>query len=351
MHMLRHAICSINVFVTVILSAMTHSHADDSCSSNNGVAANSRSIYNIVPGGKYITTVCQNVTRPEDKRPAVWIEKSITSQRQPDGNFDNGAAYFQTVKPSGSSHGVALTGSAIHNGGTGSLIGVHGRAMGRVPTSELFAGWFYADSLSPFRVMTGVEINLRNRGRDSPWAEGGFRPGTSIGLNIAMADRSTFPGTHALYIAAQQGSRGWRTGFFMPSGAIEPTDTQGNGEAFRIHGAKSPDASFILARAMNGHFVSGFETFEGDFQRGIIEMSYGQYLNWRGKTTDTASSRLSVSDNRVLNFSGSGFRLQPTSSPPLDPEDGTVVFVDGKNWNPGGGAGFYGFDGTSWKKL
>lgn len=31
--------------------------------------------------------------------------------------------------------------------------------------------------------------------------------------------------------------------------------------------------------------------------------------------------------------------------------EGSVVFADGTNWNPGGGAGFYGYHSGAWNKL
>lgn len=31
--------------------------------------------------------------------------------------------------------------------------------------------------------------------------------------------------------------------------------------------------------------------------------------------------------------------------------DGMIVLADGTKWNPGSGAGFYGYYGGSWKKL
>lgn len=36
---------------------------------------------------------------------------------------------------------------------------------------------------------------------------------------------------------------------------------------------------------------------------------------------------------------------------PTDPRTGMIKFADGVDWNPGGGMGFYGYNGTSWVKL
>lgn len=43
--------------------------------------------------------------------------------------------------------------------------------------------------------------------------------------------------------------------------------------------------------------------------------------------------------------------LVPLSVAPKKPRAGDVVFADGANWNPGGGAGVYAFSGAAWVKL
>jgi hypothetical protein len=39
------------------------------------------------------------------------------------------------------------------------------------------------------------------------------------------------------------------------------------------------------------------------------------------------------------------------SAQPSKYQDGTVVYADGTNWNPGAGAGLYLRDGGAWNKL
>jgi len=36
---------------------------------------------------------------------------------------------------------------------------------------------------------------------------------------------------------------------------------------------------------------------------------------------------------------------------PSKPQEGMVILADGTDWNPGSGAGFYGYYGSSWVKL
>ncbi len=44
-------------------------------------------------------------------------------------------------------------------------------------------------------------------------------------------------------------------------------------------------------------------------------------------------------------------QLTPTTVAPPKPREGMVALADGANWNPGAGAGFYGYRGATWRKL
>lgn len=43
--------------------------------------------------------------------------------------------------------------------------------------------------------------------------------------------------------------------------------------------------------------------------------------------------------------------LTPLSVAPPKPRDGVIAMADGVNWNPGAGAGFYGYRAGSWRFL
>lgn len=43
--------------------------------------------------------------------------------------------------------------------------------------------------------------------------------------------------------------------------------------------------------------------------------------------------------------------LDKSYAAPGKPRDGDIRYADGTTWNPGGGAGIYWFNGTSWTKL
>lgn len=43
--------------------------------------------------------------------------------------------------------------------------------------------------------------------------------------------------------------------------------------------------------------------------------------------------------------------LQPLNQAPARPQAGTIALADGVNWNPGSGAGFYGYRSGGWQFL
>jgi len=44
-------------------------------------------------------------------------------------------------------------------------------------------------------------------------------------------------------------------------------------------------------------------------------------------------------------------QLTTLHTEPTRPRDGMIVLADGTSWNPGSGAGYYGYYGGSWAKL
>ena len=43
--------------------------------------------------------------------------------------------------------------------------------------------------------------------------------------------------------------------------------------------------------------------------------------------------------------------LTPRAAAPSSPVEGMLAYADGTTWNPGGGAGFYGYTSGAWVKL
>jgi hypothetical protein len=44
-------------------------------------------------------------------------------------------------------------------------------------------------------------------------------------------------------------------------------------------------------------------------------------------------------------------KVDELNEAPVKPLEGMVVLADGTNWDPGSGAGFYGYYGGAWNKL
>jgi hypothetical protein len=54
----------------------------------------------------------------------------------------------------------------------------------------------------------------------------------------------------------------------------------------------------------------------------------------------------------TLNSPQTSLKLSVSYSPPTKFGEGTIVLASGApNWDPGSGAGFYGYRGGSWRKL
>ena len=55
--------------------------------------------------------------------------------------------------------------------------------------------------------------------------------------------------------------------------------------------------------------------------------------------------------NRAMNEPNEFISLGMLYAPPPKPFDGMIVLADGTSWNPGSGAGYYGFRAGSWRFL
>lgn len=46
-----------------------------------------------------------------------------------------------------------------------------------------------------------------------------------------------------------------------------------------------------------------------------------------------------------------GLRVPVQTAAPASPVNGDIAYADGAGWNPGAGAGFYGYESGAWVKL
>lgn len=87
---------------------------------------------------------------------------------------------------------------------------------------------------------------------------------------------------------------------------------------------------------------------------GTVTNLYGLYVPEMTQGTNnyaiyTAGSTLSYFGGIVQ--TNDRFRLPVLSSAPSSPQNGDLAYADGSSWDPGSGAGFYGYEGGAWAKL
>ncbi len=55
--------------------------------------------------------------------------------------------------------------------------------------------------------------------------------------------------------------------------------------------------------------------------------------------------------SQAMNEAKAFYLLEMSYSIPAKPRDGMVVLADGTSWNPGSGAGYYGYRAGAWRFL
>ena len=80
------------------------------------------------------------------------------------------------------------------------------------------------------------------------------------------------------------------------------------------------------------------------YQAGSINTSSLEAL---GRSLEIELNKLSLSISQPASY----FALKTIYAPPSRIFDGMVVKADGTTWNPGSGAGFYGYHSGTWNKL
>lgn len=241
------------------------------------------------PGGiRYEFTIGTRLEPSFDLKPIIYAEKYIGTSKA-DGAWDSGVAYFQFEKWEGDIFASALTGNAKHRGGSGQIIGVHGRGHGSHEEAEIFGMWAYATvwpstAEENIRSAMGIESNVNNRGKDMGWMSNGG-VGWSVGINAATADGGQ-PATQAVRVSRNTGA-GWHTGFVVGSDAIVPIDGGGNNEAYRANGARTQADRYGGFRFFDGYFEYGIKMDETSFETNAIILGPGssQSINFNNEFT------------------------------------------------------------------
>lgn len=67
-----------------------------------------------------------------------------------------------------------------------------------------------------------------------------------------------------------------------------------------------------------------------------------ELIDWLGREFEAVEQALALQDL---------VKLKELHEPPVKLQTGQIVLADGTDWNPGAGAGFYGYYGGAWHKL
>lgn len=263
------------------------------------------------------------------KQPMMWLEKYIDLNYNTGGGnkFDAGVFYGQVQKNAGSTYGCVVTGSVRHNGGSGQMTAIHGRAQGSHSAAEIVAGWFYVyANTNPIQDAIGVEINTRNTSSDvGHTATSVFNVGGLIGLNISTADDPAENCQIAMYFGAQASAGKWWTGWQSGQDVIVPTNGSGNGEIALWRGGSSGGNAYKGLRFYDGNFISGLEFLGGTFSRNAIEFAKGQTIGWGGSATAAGAYTMTVNSSNIFVLAGISGMTVPIGAIPSYADDAAAA--------------------------
>lgn len=106
--------------------------------------------------------------------------------------------------------------------------------------------------------------------------------------------------------------------------------------ALGYYGGSTPGYTGIAKAAIRAHAAEDW----------VGPNNTGAYLSFlvTKRGTNTTVERFRITDEGTI-------RITPLSAAPSSPANGDIAYADGTNWNPGSGAGFYGYQGGTWVKL
>ena len=250
-------------------------------------------------------------TPTERPEPILWVQKISAANRNTIPKAWDQGAYFGLQKRDGDAYGAAVTGYGHYRGGSGDLVGVHGRVMTQVNDSRAYAGWFYC-SVMPDTTPTAahaLELNGSNSGTDL-----GYGGKTQL-VRACMADSTSsanrFSSAFTIGRSTLGGDNGFYTGLAIESNAIIKSIGADN-EAIRIDGPTNTTGGSIggirLAKgsgADTGLFKYGLSTSEASFSNNnAILLAAAQRIRWGDQSTgvniSAGTTTLAVS-NGVIN--------------------------------------------------
>lgn len=230
------------------------------------------------------------VVTTTDASPMLVYQKFSAADRSADPTAWDQVGYFGLHKSAGTAFGAALTGYAEAVGGSGDMIGVHARAVGRNAGSEIFGGWSYAmarpaGDTGYIKEAVIHEFDLVNRGSSATFTE---QFGTYRGIIVATAD-SSLAGHIAVDVKKGISAlEGWLVGARFAANGIEPTSIKGNTKQLLIEGATTTGSRYGGVSFEGGYFTYGIDASRvaGDFSNNLfMKLKPGQRIGWADNVT------------------------------------------------------------------
>lgn len=188
--------------------------------------------------------------------PVVRLEKWSSASAE---TWDAGVLHATLFKESGSSYAAAITGHAQYDGGTGDVIGIHGRVVNNMSgaTRSAYAGWFVAvQNYINGQATHGIEIDVANTAGDAGHmtAPG---PGLLNGLWVYPSAGGSYHGTWGIGVGGHSATQKWHTGLFFGADSIVPTTGTTN-EGILLRGGSTAPNAYTGIR-MSGYLTSGLD--------------------------------------------------------------------------------------------
>lgn len=293
-----------------------------------GADAMNGSIYNTA-GAVYTNASRMRYALTEDevtKDPTIWLNKRTALSRDDGVNrWDSGNLYAALDKVAGSAYGASITGVARHLGGSGDMIGLHGRGYGYHGDSKVWGGWLYASSRpnpdgSPSTDnvvdLIGLEINLNNSRGDVSYTPAAGK-GVYRGLVVNTADGSR--NAHiGVDIGAQTGSNSqpWYVGVRVRSRGIMPFDAPEGDRAVGVlvegSNALSTRYGGIALRGAAFHYGLDMSEVVTIDNNAAIVLKDGHQIKWGSRTSSrhlSANSTTGLLNANNYNFAINGVKV------------------------------------------
>jgi hypothetical protein len=251
-------------------------------------------------------------TNPTDlAQPILWVQKVSDANRTTvPTNWDQ-AGYVSLIKKDGDAYGASLTGYGLYQGGTGDLIGVHGRVKCQTNDARVYAGWYYADIDAGFTPTAthALELNANNKGTDLGYL------GKAQLLRLCMADNASdgnrFSTAVSVGFTTTGGNNGVYTGIHIERNSVIPSATP-DGEAVRIDAPQLGTGSIggVRFSKLNpstdlGVFKYAVRTDEATFNNeNVFLLGVGHRVRWGDISTGmyvTGGSTSFVVANGIIN--------------------------------------------------